>query len=87
LEREFVELEGGDEADDSFGDKNGSFDKGMRCVNGSIRELVQSACGTNDLLVTDKARQGLRVDVLGEEILLAKHSTGLQEVESTSFLG
>ena len=33
---------------------------------------------------TDKARQRLRVDALGEEILLTKHSTGLQEVESTS---
>ena len=47
---------------------------------------VKSSRGTNDLLLSDQTRQGLRLNAFGDETLQAKYFIGLEKIESPSIL-
>src|ERR1700733_385085 len=87
LQREPMELQSGDEADDASGHKSGGLGEDMGCVHRSVRKLVEPARGANDLATADQARQRLGVDVLGNEILQTKHSLRPEKAESAFLLG
>jgi hypothetical protein len=59
----------------------------MGRVNGCIRELVEAPCRADNRLLSNKPSKRLRTNAFGDEILEAKHTLGLQEVERTKPLG
>ena len=62
LEREIVELKGGDKADDSFGYKLGDLGEIMRCRDFGVGELVEPAGDAGQDAVLEHARERFRVD-------------------------
>ena len=75
------------QADDALGNQGRSFGKRMGGLDLRIGELIEPPRRARDHLFPDKARQRLRSDAFGHEILKPEHSAGFQEIESTCPLG
>ena len=86
LEREGMELKGGDEADDSFRYKLRDLGEIMRCRDFGVGELVEPAGDAGEGPILEHTRERFRVDP-GVAELDATHGTvGLEKGDSSILL-
>ena len=79
LEREVVELKGGDEADDSFGHALRNLDEIMRCRDFGVGELVEPAGDAGEGPILEHTRERFRMNPGVAELGAAHGAAGLEK--------
>ena len=80
-----MELEGGDQTDDTLGYKLRNFGKLMVCRYFRIRKLIQTAVDPDEGIVFEHARQSLRMDSGIAELKTAHGTVCLEKRDGLIF--